>query len=170
MDQFISKLEEMEKTYRELDEQLSDPAVIGDQAKFKRLAKARHQLEKTVSVYHEWQAVQSHLQGAQEILRTETDKDLRELAEQEVCELKERDSQLKDRLRLLLLPRDPNDEKDIMLEIRGGTGGDEASLFAGDLLRLYLKYADRMGWTVEIVSASAGELGGYKEVIANVRV
>jgi peptide chain release factor 1 len=169
MDQFISKLEEMEKTYRELDEQLSDPAVIGDQAKFKRLAKARHQLEKTVSVYHEWQAVQSHLQGAQEILRTETDKDLRELAEQEVCELKERDSQLKDRLRLLLLPRDPNDEKDIMLEIRGGTGGDEASLFAGDLLRLYLKYADRMGWTVEIVSASAGELGGYKEVIANVR-
>jgi len=169
MDQFIEKLKEIEKTYEELEVKLSDPAVLADQNTFKRLAKTRHQLEKTVNAYRQWQSVQTELAGAQEILRTESDKDVRELAEQEVSDLKARDAELQEQLRLMLLPKDPNDEKDIMLEIRAGTGGDEASLFAGDLLRMYLKYADRLNWTVEIASFNDGEVGGYKEVIANVR-
>jgi len=169
MEHFIDKLKEIERTFKELEERLSDPAVIADQAAFKRLAKARHTLEKTVDTYHEWQTVETDIAGAQEILRTESDKDMREMAEQEVTDLKKREESLREALRVMLLPRDPNDEKDILLEIRAGTGGDEASLFAGDLLRMYLKYADRMGWQVEIAGSSDGEVGGYKEVIANVR-
>src|SRR5262249_21519741 len=169
MDQFIEKLKEIEKSYEDLEVKLSDPAVLVDQNTFKRLAKARHQLEKTVSAYRQWQTVLNELAGAQEILRTESDKELRELAEQEVSGLKARDGELQEQLRFMLLPKDPNDEKDIMLEIRAGTGGDEASLFAGDLLRMYLKYADRLGWTPEIMSFSDGELGGYKGGIVNMK-
>jgi len=168
MEHFIEKLNEIEKTHRELEEKLSDPAVIADQTNYKRLAKTRHQLQQTVDTYRDWQAVQTHLSGAQEILRTESDKDIREMAEQEIEDLRRRELSLSEQLRVLLLPKDPNDEKDIILEIRAGTGGDEASLFAGDLLRMYLKYADRQSWTPEIVGFNEGEVGGYKEVIVNI--
>src|SRR5262245_50178335 len=114
MDQFIEKLKEIEKTYEELEVKLSDPTVLADQNTFKRLAKTRHQLEKTVNAYRQWQSVQTELAGAQEILRTESDKDVRELAEQEVSDLKARDAELQEQLCLMLLPKDPNDEKDIM--------------------------------------------------------
>ncbi len=167
MEHFIEKLKEIEKTYRELEENLADPAVVADQSQYKRLAKTRHSLQQTVDTFHDYQDVLRDIAGAQEILRTETDKDIREMAEQEVTDLRVREEELSDRLRVLLLPRDPNDEKDIILEIRAGTGGDEASIFAGDLLRMYLKYADKLGWKVEIVNSSDGEIGGYKEVIAN---
>jgi len=168
MDHFIEKLNEIEKTYNELEQRLADPAVLADPGQFKQLAKARRGLETTVETYHKWQEVQRQLSGAQEILRTETDRDPARHAETEVSELRAREENLADRLRVLLLPRDPMDDKDIILEIRAGTGGDEASLFAGDLLRLYLKYADKQGWKVEIASHSDGEIGGYKEVIANI--
>jgi peptide chain release factor 1 len=168
MEHFIEKLKEIEKTYEELAEKLGDPAIVCDQDQYRRLAKTRHGLEQTVETYHQYDDVQRNIAGAQEILRTETDKELREMAELELTELRRREEVLSDRLRLLLLPRDPMDEKDIILEIRAGTGGDEASIFAGDLLRMYLKYADKLGWKVEIVNSSDGEIGGYKEVIANI--
>jgi peptide chain release factor 1 len=167
MEHFIEKLKEIEKTYLELEEKLGNPAVVSDQSQYKRLAKTRHSLRQTVDTFHDYQDVQRDIAGAQEILRTESDKEIREMAEQEVTDLRAREEMLSDRLRVLLLPRDPNDEKDIILEIRAGTGGDEASIFAGDLLRMYLKYADKLGWKVEIVNSSDGEIGGYKEVIAN---
>lgn len=168
MQHFIEKLIEIEKTYIDLEQKLADPAVVSDQNQYRRLAKTRHSLQQTVDTYHDYLAVQRDIAGAQEILRTENDKGMREMAEAEVADLKRREEELEDRLRVLLLPRDPNDEKDIILEIRAGTGGDEASIFAGDLLRMYLKYADKMGWKVEVVNSSDGEIGGYKEVIANV--
>ena len=132
-----------------------------------RLAKTRHQLEKTVNTYHKWQACEKRIAEALEMLRTESEKEMRELAEAELEEARREHVALTNELKVLLLPKDPNDDKNIMLEIRAGTGGDEASLFAGDLLRMYLKYADKAGYVPEIASASEGEMGGYKEVIVS---
>jgi peptide chain release factor 1 len=164
--QFIEKLQEIERTYRDLEERLSQPEVLADQEISRKLAKTRRSLEQKVDAYHSWLSVQEELAGAQEILRSESDdKEMREMAEAEVVRLQKRDQELVVQLRLLLLPRDPNDDKDILVEIRAGAGGDEASLFAGDLLRTYLKYADRKGWKAEIQSTSEGEVGGFKEVV-----
>jgi peptide chain release factor 1 len=167
MDPFLKKLEDIEKNYVELEEKLSRPEFIADQEAFRKAAKARHQLEPTVEAYRELVRVQNALQGAQEILRTETDKQMKDMAQEEISDLEQKSEELQERLKILLLPRDPNDEKDIILEIRAGAGGDEASIFAGDLLRMYLKYADRQGWKAEIASSNANELGGYKEIIVN---
>jgi peptide chain release factor 1 len=167
MEHFIEKLKEIERTYGELEERLSQPEVISDQDTYKRLAKTRHSLEQTVNAYHDWQKVHGEIENTQEVLRTANDKELRELAEEELAHLNKRREELTQRLRLLLLPKDPNDDRDIMVEIRAGAGGDEASLFAGDLLRMYLKYADRMKWTPQMASCSEGEVGGYKEVIVS---
>jgi peptide chain release factor 1 len=164
--QFIEKLNEIERSHKGLEERLSQPEVLADQNLAKKLGKTRRSLETIVDAYHSWQAVQQELTGAQEILKSESEKELKEMAEAEIAELQKRNDELVQKLRVLLLPRDPNDDKDILIEIRGGAGGDEASLFAGDLLRMYLKYADRFkGWKAEIQSASEGEVGGYKEVI-----
>lgn len=168
MDQFLKKLQDIERNYVELEEKLSSPQLIADQEAFRKVAKARHQLEPTVEVYRDLTAVRGALEGAQEILRTESDPQMKEMAQAEVAELQQKADELNERLRVLLLPRDPNDDKDIILEIRAGAGGDEASIFAGDLLRMYLKYADIQGWKPEIVSSSPNELGGYKEAIVNV--
>lgn len=165
MDHFVEKLLELERTYKEVEEKLSDPQVVGDPNSFMRFAKMRHQLQSTVDLFHDWQDAEKQISEAQEILRTETEKDMREMVESEIEELKARHVDLTEKLKFSLLPKDPNDDKNIMLEIRAGTGGDEASIFAGDLLRMYLKYADKVGFTPEIASASEGELGGYKEVI-----
>jgi peptide chain release factor 1 len=167
MEQFIEKLNEIERTYGELEEKLSQPEIISDQQTYRRLAKTRHSLEQTVNAYHNWQKVNEEISSTQEVLRTASDKELRELAQEELEMLQKKDEELRAKLRMLLLPKDPNDDRDIMVEIRAGTGGDEASLFAGDLLRMYLKYADRMGWTPQIASFSEGEVGGYKEVIVS---
>jgi len=146
MEQFFQKLEEKQALYQEIAEKLAQPEVIANPTLYKRLAKMRHALEQTVDAYLSLRNVHQQIAGVQEILRVENDKEIRELAEIELTELQKRDEQLSSQLRLMLLPKDPNDDKDIMVEIRAGTGGDEASLFAGDLLRMYLKYADRMGW------------------------
>ena len=167
MEQFIEKLKEIERTYGELEEKLSQPEIISDQQTYKRLAKTRHSLEQTVDVYHKWQKVTEEIENTQEVLRGASDRELRELAQEELEMLQKKEEDLSGKLRLLLLPKDPNDDRDIMVEIRAGTGGDEASLFAGDLLRMYLKYADRMGWAPQIASFSDGEVGGYKEVIVS---
>jgi len=167
MEHFVEKLKDIESTFKEVEEKLSDPDVISDQETFKRLAKTRHQLQTTVDAFHQWQSVEKEIEGAQELLRNESDREMRELCEAEVEKLKAHYETLTEHLKFLLLPSDPNDDKNIMLEIRAGTGGDEASIFAGDLLRMYLRYADKIGFTPEIASASEGELGGYKEVIVS---
>lgn len=170
MQHFIEKLKEKERSYQELQEKLSDPAIIADQDNFRRLMRARRSLEELVNTYHDWQNVEGEIAGAQEILRSETDKEIRELAEEELASLRKQKTTVEDKLRLLLLPKDPNDDRDIMLEIRAGTGGDEASIFAGDLLRMYLKYADKMKWKPEIASFSPGEMpNSYKEIIVGVK-
>jgi peptide chain release factor 1 len=166
---FKEKLEEIERRYNELTEKLSQPELLADQAVFRQTAKTHHSLEQTVSTYHDWQSVQEQIASTQKMLREETDKEMRELAEEELAGLQKRDADLSEKLKILLLPKDPNDDKDIMVEIRGAAGGDEASLFAGDLLRMYLRYADSHGWQSQVVSASLGEVGGYKEVIVSLK-
>jgi peptide chain release factor 1 len=167
VEHFIEKLKEIERAYTELEEKLSQPEIISDQNTYRRLTKMRHSLSLTVNTYHDWQKVQKELANTQEVLRAASDRELRELATEELAMLSRRNEELTEKLKVLLLPKDPNDERDIMVEIRAGTGGDEASLFAGDLLRMYLKYADRQRWTPQIASCSEGELGGYKEVIVS---
>jgi peptide chain release factor 1 len=165
MEQFIEKLKEIEQNYRELEEKLSQPDVLADQTAYKRLAKNRHSLKRIVDAYEAWKVVDGQIEGVQDILKSENDTEMREIAEQELAELRVREQALSDQISLMLLPQDPNDEKDIMVEIRAGVGGGEASLFVEDLLRMYLKYADRKGWKPEIASFSKGEIGGYKEII-----
>ncbi len=165
----VEKLKEIERTFQELEEKLADPAVFADQDAAKRLGRAKRSLEMTVKSFHDYQQLEKEIEDAQLILRTENDKESREFFEQELVGLKKREQELTSELRLMLLPKDPNDDKDVMLEIRAGTGGDEASLFAGDLLRMYLRYADKMHWASEVSSASEGELGGYKEVIVSLK-
>ncbi len=156
---FVEKLEEIEKVYNELQEKLA--ANPGSTADYRTL----RNLEKTVSLFHDYQRVEKDMKGAEDMVRTESDKELKEMAETELGGLREREDDLSQRLKIQLLPKDANDDKDIMVEIRAGAGGDEASIFAGDLLRMYLRYADKMGWTPEVASQNEGEVGGYKEVI-----
>ena len=166
---FKEKLDEIERMYNELSEKLSQPDIMSDQNNFRKLAKTHHGLEQTVNTYHQFQESQEQVASTQKMLREETDKEIRELIEQEVTQLQKRSEQLGEQLKIMLLPKDPNDDKDIMVEIRAGTGGDEASIFAGDLLRMYLRYADSHSWTSQIASCSQGELGGYKEIIVSMK-
>ena len=156
---FVEKLEEIEKVYIELQEKLAvNPGTTQDY-------RTMRNLEKTVSLFHDYQRVEKDMKGAEDMVKNESDKELKEMAETELAGLREREDDLSQRLKIQLLPKDANDDKDIMVEIRAGAGGDEASIFAGDLLRMYLRYADKMGWTPEIASQNEGEVGGYKEVI-----
>jgi peptide chain release factor 1 len=163
------KLDEIVSAFHELEEKLADPAIVSNPDNVKRLSRARRQLMPTIDCVNKWDALQKQVDDAQLILREETDKDMRELAEAELAEGKKAQDELLENIRLLLLPTDPNDEKDIIVEIRAGTGGDEASIFAGDLYRMYGKYADKWRWTTEIASFNPGEVGGYKEIILNIK-
>lgn len=166
MDHFVEKLKEIEQTYLELEQKLYDPEVTADLANFKKLNQTKRSLEPTMDAFNKWKKLTQDVSDYQEMMR-EADPADREEIEAQLTDSKNELDQTVTKLKYLLLPRDPNDEKDIMVEIRAGTGGDEASLFAGDLLRMYLKYADKLGWKPEIASASEGELGGYKEVIVS---
>ncbi len=169
IDRYKEKLDEIERHYNELSEKLSQSEILADQNNFRKLAKTHHGLEQTVDVYHDWQQTQEQIAGTQKMLREETDKEIRELAEEELSGLQKKNDQLAEQLKVMLLPKGPNDDKDIMVEIRAAAGGDEASLFAGDLLRMYLRYADKYGWATQIMSSSPGEVGGYKEVILGMK-
>lgn len=169
MDHFEAKLEEIVNTHRELQEKLGQPEVLADQTMLTKLARTARSIEPTVETYAQYKDVRKQIDGTQEILRSETDKELREMAEAELTELKQKQTEIEAKLRVLLLPRDPNDDKDIIIEIRAGAGGDEASLFAGDLYRMYLRFADKLGWKYELNSQNTGEVGGYKEVIMTIR-
>lgn len=165
----IEKLNSVEQTFQELTRRLADPDVAQDPTEFQRIAKSRSSLEETVDAYAAWKQTKEELAGAKEVYKeSASDPDLREMAALEVAELEERLAALEVRLKVLLLPRDPNDDKNIMLEIRAGAGGDEASIWAGDLVRLYSRYAESQGWQVKLLSESAADMGGFKEAILEI--
>jgi peptide chain release factor 1 len=166
----LNKLQSVEQTYTELTRRLADPDVTGNPGELHRLAKSRASLEETVNTYEIWQKSQEDLIGAKQIFKeSASDPELREMAALEVAELEEKIATLEDQLTILLLPRDPLDEKNIMLEIRAGTGGDEASIWAGDLVRLYSKYAETQNWKVSLLSESPADMGGFKEAILEIK-
>lgn len=163
----LHKLVEVAERYEALNEQLADPAVISNRKKFQDLARERSELADVVAAFHEHQKTEAELEESRQLL-DDGDPDIRRMAADEVDRLQTELEQSEERLQILLLPKDPNDGKDVILEVRSGTGGDEAALFAGDLFRMYLHYAERHRWKVEILSESLGSQGGYKEVVANI--
>ncbi|MEA5575154.1 peptide chain release factor 1 [Anabaena sp. UHCC 0451] len=166
----LEKLKSVEQTFHELTRRLGDPDTAKSPDEYQKIAKSRSSLEEVVNTYETWKTAQEELTGARQVLKeANSDPELQEMAALEVNELVEKLEYLESRLKVLLLPRDPNDDKNIMLEIRAGTGGDEASIWAGDLLRMYSRYADTQGWRVKLVSESLGEMGGFKEVILEIQ-
>lgn len=161
----FNNLEDVVDRFREVEGLLSDPAIISDQKRYRELAKEHADLSEVVAVYGKYKQVCGDVEGNRELLQ-DSDPEMKELAKAELPELEEEQKQLEEQLRLLLLPKDPNDDKNIILEIRAGTGGDEAALFAADLFRMYNRYADRNGWKVELMSSSETDGGGFKEVVA----
>lgn len=166
-DSLRRKLEELVERHEDLAHSLSDPEVINDQAKFRRMSQEYAQLEALTEDYRAWRALVDEIADLEDMEQAE-ETELREMAESELAEARPRLDSLEADLRKHLIPRDPNDSANLYLEIRAGTGGDEAALFAGDLLRMYSSYAEKHGWRIEILSASEGEHGGYKEVISRV--
>ncbi len=161
------KLDHLLERHEELGHLLSTAEVVGDQNKFRDFSKEYSQLQPLVDVYRQYQRCDDDIAGLEEML-LESDPELKEMAEVELPEAKKRKEQLGEELQLLLLPRDPNDRRNIYLEVRAGTGGDEAAIFAGDLSRMYIRYTECMGWRAEIVNSSPGEHGGYKEIVLRI--
>ena len=160
----LDKLHAVEEKYRELESLISDPAVLADMAKWQRLSREHAQLAPVVEKYREYKKVREGLAEAKAIFDDNPDADMRRLAEDEIAELRPRLEALERELPILLLPKDPNDAKNVIVEIRGGVGGEEAALFAGDLFRMYARYAERRGWRVDIIDKNATEIGGFKEI------
>jgi len=158
------KLQRIVDAYDELTARLGDPAVLSDQKEYARLAKEHRSQTPLAEKAREYVSLATQLDGAKEVLRTESDPEMKELASEEAKELEAALPPLEDELKVMMLPGDPNDDKDIIIEIRGGAGGDEASIFAGDLYRMYTRYAERMGWKAEEIDASESDTGGFKEV------
>jgi len=161
----FDKLRQIEERYRELNRSLSEPAVIGQPAVYARTAKAAAELAETVETFDDYKSVLTRLSEARRIWSEDADREMRELAQAEIDELGVRQAALEEALRALLIPRDPNDEKNVFLEIRAGAGGDEAGLFAADLVRMYSKYAERQKWRVEVIDAHPTGIGGLKEAV-----
>ncbi|MEA5583020.1 peptide chain release factor 1 [Nodularia harveyana UHCC-0300] len=166
----LDKLKSVEQTFHELTRRLADPDTASNPDEYQKIAKSRSSLEEVVNTYETWKIATEELAGARQVYKeANSDPELHEMAALEVNELEEKLEALEARLKVLLLPRDPNDDKNIMLEIRAGTGGDEASIWAGDLLRMYTRYAELQRWKVKLVSESPGEMGGFKEVILEIQ-
>jgi peptide chain release factor 1 len=163
--QFAQKLTQLEQRYDELTQQMADPAVIGDADKYRKVTKEQAELSEIVEKYRQWKDVEDSLSQARAML-TEKDPDLRAMAEEEVTRLDPELVRIEEEIKLLLLPKDPKDEKNVVLEIRAGTGGDEATLFAAEVFRMYSRYAETRKWKMEVTSSSESSVGGLKEVIA----
>ena len=161
----MDTIEELERRYQELEALLSDPTVISNQPEFRKFSREHSDLSELVATYRRYRKVLGEISDNRELL---ADPDMKEMAEDELKSLEAEKNQLDADIQLLLLPKDPNDDKSVILEIRAGTGGDESALFAGDLFRMYSRYADTNRWKVETISASESERGGYKEIIASV--
>lgn len=164
----LDKLGEVVRRYEELNDRLANPDSISDAREYEAVAREHAGLGEIVTAFHEYEQVKKELTEAEPLLQ-DGEPDIRELAEMEVAELQERETVLEDQLRQLLLPKDPMDEKNVIVEIRAGTGGDEAALFAGDLFRMYGRYAEDRRWQIELLSSNGTELGGFKEVIFEVQ-
>ena len=163
----LDKLADVEKRYMELEEMMSDPQLLGQQKEYSKLAKERAELEEIVVCYREWRKVEQEI-AENRVLLDENDEGIRELAKEEVNALRQRKEALEEHIKILILPKDPNDAKSVIVEIRAGTGGDEAALFAAELYRMYSRYAESRGWRVELMSSNPTGLGGYKEIIVNI--
>ena len=169
MKDMIDKILQIESKYTELGQILSDPEVIQDYNRFKTLSKQRKAMEETVETYQAWKDADLAVKDAEELLKSETDETMREFLRGEISDNEAKMEELKEKMKVLLLPRDPMDDKDIMLEIRGSAGGDEANIFAGDLMRMYLKFADKQGWQTQVLSKTDCEAGGVSEVIISIK-
>lgn len=169
MKDMLDKILQIEKKYKELGETLSDPAVIQDYNRFRDLSKQRKAMEETVNLYYEWKTTTEVIEDAKQMLHEEKDEEMRQFLKSEIETNEAKLPVFEEKMKVLLLPRDPMDDKDIMLEIRGGAGGDEANIFAGDLMRMYLRYADKMGWQTQILSKTDCEAGGVSEVIISMK-
>ena len=164
----MDKLNALEQKFEDLNALLADPAVISDQPAYQKHAKAHRDLSPVVEKFREYKEVLNAIQGTKSLLESESDPEMRKLADEELATLQKRAEACESDLRLLLMPKDPNDEKNVLLEIRAGTGGDEATLFAAELFRLYARFAERQGWRVEIMEEHESGVGGFKEIIAMV--
>ena len=169
MKDMLDKILQIESKYNELGLILSDPNTAQDYNRFRDLSKQRKSMEETVETYYAWKAAQESIEEAKELLKGETDEEMREFLKAEMEDNETKSLELEEKMKVLLLPRDPMDDKDIMLEIRGGAGGDEANIFAGDLARMYLKFADRKGWQTQILSKNECEAGGFSEIIISIK-
>jgi len=163
----VRKLETLVERHEELQALLSDPEVISDQDKFRALSKEYSDLEDVTKAFKDYQTAQDDLEEAQMMLE-EDDADMKEMAQEEIKEAKAEIERLDDELQILMLPKDPNDSNNCFLEIRAGAGGDEAAIFAGDLFRMYSRYAESKKWRIELMNANEGEHGGYKEIVAHI--
>lgn len=163
----IEKLEEIKHRFEEVGQLIVQPDIVTDMDKYSKLNKEYKDLEKIVKVYDQYTEAVSNLKNAKEVLATEKDQDFREMAKDEVEELEPRITQLEEELKMLLIPKDPNDSKNVILEIRAGTGGDEASIFAGDLFKMYKAFAESQNWSFSVMNFSEGTVGGYKEIIVS---
>jgi peptide chain release factor 1 len=151
--------------YEKLSELLCDPDVVNDAARLREYSKEQAELEEAYNAYTEYKSVVEQLEDAKQLQHEKLDDEMREMVKMEIQELTERKARLEERIKILLLPRDPNDDKNVIVEIRGAAGGDEAALFAGDLFRMYTRYAESQGWKVEVLESTTNDLGGFKEVI-----
>jgi len=161
----FDKLDDILIRYQQVLEELNDPGVVNDQNRFRRLMKEQNDLSPIVDKYNEYKQVRQNIEDSLEMLETENDEELRELAKEELSDSKSKLVAIEDELKILLLPKDPMDEKNVIIEIRAGAGGDEAALFAADLFRLYSKYAESKRWKIDMMSANENGLGGFKEII-----
>ncbi|MCM3760071.1 peptide chain release factor 1 [Alkalihalobacillus oceani] len=164
----LERLQSVEDRYDRLNELLSDPDIINDSKKLREYSKEQADLQETVAAFREYKEVVAQHQDARAMLEEKLDDEMYAMVKEEIDELSARKQELEERLKVLLLPKDPNDDKNVIVEIRGAAGGDEAQLFAGDLYKMYSRYAESQGWKTEVIEATATELGGYKEIIFTV--
>ena len=161
----FDRLQAVEDRYDRLNELLSDPAIVNDLNKLRDYSKEQSDIQDTVMAYREYKLVQEQIKDAKEMLNDKLEHEMRDMVKEELSELEDQMEELTARLRILLIPKDPNDDKNVIMEVRGAAGGDEAALFAGDLYRMYSKYAESQGWRTEVIDASTTGVGGYKEII-----
>jgi peptide chain release factor 1 len=165
----LDRLHFLENKYDELSNKISDPTVMSNQREWQKLCKEHAELEIVVTKYREYKTAEEDLSANKEMLSEESDRDMREMIQEEIKALNEACERYQEELRILLLPKDPNDDKNVFIEIRGGAGGDEAALFAANLFRMYTRYAERNRWKVEVMSANETDIGGFKEVVFMVK-
>lgn len=168
MTTLLEKLDALRARYEETATLITDPAVIADQGRYVRLTREYKELEDLMGARQEYATLLAGIDEAKTLLVTEADPELKEMAREELADCEARLPEMEERIKLMLVPKDPEDSKNAILEIRGGTGGDEAALFAGDLFRMYAKYCERKGWRLEVSSASEGAVGGFKEIVCSV--